>query len=121
MPKGFRMTKPPMPFAAGLTGNMRSRWSWMILALTRQCSVNFALGYCWVGYKAHLTETCDEDKPRLITQVETTLATIPDHEVIDQLHEHLEAKDLLPSQHLVDAGYINSDLLVRHPKICLFI
>jgi transposase len=67
----------------------------------------------WIGYKAHLTETCDEDKPRLITQVETTLATIPDHEVIDQLHEHLEAKDLLPSQHLVDAGYINSDLLVR--------
>jgi transposase len=67
----------------------------------------------WVGYKAHLTETCDEDKPHLITQVETTLATVPDHDVVDQLHEHLEAKDLLPSQHLVDAGYINSEKLVR--------
>ena len=25
----------------------------------------------WVGYKVHLTETCDEDKPHVITQVET--------------------------------------------------
>lgn len=29
----------------------------------------------WVGYKAHLTETCDEDLPLVITNVETTLAT----------------------------------------------
>jgi transposase len=67
----------------------------------------------WVGYKAHLTETCDDDKPRLITQVETTPATLPDHEVIDDLHKKLEAQELLPRQHLVDAGYINADLLVR--------
>ncbi len=26
-------------------------------------------GLAWVGYKAHLTETCDEDRPQLITQV----------------------------------------------------
>src|SRR5260370_28146405 len=25
----------------------------------------------WIGYKAHFTETCDEDLPRLITQVTT--------------------------------------------------
>lgn len=31
----------------------------------------------WVGYKVHLTETCDEDLPHLITHVETTRATIP--------------------------------------------
>jgi transposase len=28
----------------------------------------------WVGYKVHLTETCDEGQPRLITHVETSLA-----------------------------------------------
>jgi transposase len=27
----------------------------------------------WVGYKVHLTETCDADLPNLITHVETTL------------------------------------------------
>lgn len=70
----------------------------------------------WTGYKAHVTETCDEDKPRLITQVETTLATVPDHQVIDQVHEHLKAKEMLPGQHLVDGGYINAELLVRSQR-----
>ncbi|MDP9476182.1 MAG: hypothetical protein M3R38_10955 [Actinomycetota bacterium] len=31
----------------------------------------------WVGYKAHLTETCDKDGPNLITHVETTPSTSP--------------------------------------------
>lgn len=70
-------------------------------------------GTTWVGYKAHLTETCDDKTPRLITQVETTLATVPDHEVIDELPHHLAAKALLPREHWVDGGYINAELLVR--------
>jgi transposase len=61
----------------------------------------------WIGYKAHLTETCDEDKPRLITEVETTVATVPDHEVVDEVHQKLSAKQLLPADHLLGAGYIN--------------
>jgi transposase len=32
----------------------------------------------WVGYKVHFTETCDEDRPNLIVNVETTPATTPD-------------------------------------------
>lgn len=47
----------------------------------------------WIGYKVHFTETCDEDLPRLITQVTTTIAPTPDrqalaevHPVLDQLH-----------------------------------
>jgi transposase len=32
----------------------------------------------WTGYKVHLTETCDDDAPHRITQVETTPATTPD-------------------------------------------
>ncbi len=67
----------------------------------------------WVGYKAHLTETCDEDKPRLITEVETTEASVPDHQVVDEIHQKLSAKQLLPAIHLMDAGYINADLIVR--------
>jgi transposase len=38
----------------------------------------------WVGYKAHLTETCDDDLPCLITHVETTASTLQDVEVVDQ-------------------------------------
>ncbi|MYS85350.1 hypothetical protein GTZ85_35360 [Streptomyces sp. SID5474] len=32
----------------------------------------------WDGYKVHLTETCEQDAPNLVTQVETTVATVPD-------------------------------------------
>jgi transposase len=70
-------------------------------------------GQGWVGYKAHLTETCDEDKPRLITEVETTAATVPDAEVVEQVHKKLAAKQLLPTDHLLDGGYIDADQLVR--------
>jgi transposase len=34
----------------------------------------------WTGYTVHLTETCDRDLPHLITNVETTPATIGDVE-----------------------------------------
>ena len=37
----------------------------------------------WVGYKAHLTETCDEDRPHLIVNVETTPATTPDDNMVE--------------------------------------
>ncbi|MGK7877716.1 MAG: transposase [Xenococcaceae cyanobacterium] len=30
----------------------------------------------WTGYKVHLSETCDEDSPHLITYVETTLTRV---------------------------------------------
>ena len=32
----------------------------------------------WTGYKVHLSETCDEQLPHLITNVHTTVATTQD-------------------------------------------
>jgi len=59
----------------------------------------------WVGYKVHLTETCDDIFPHLITRVETTVATIPDDQVVAKIHTDLADKDRLPSQHIIDTGY----------------
>ena len=42
----------------------------------------------WTGYKVHLTETCEEDHPNLITNVATTVATVPDTELLDPIHAH---------------------------------
>jgi transposase len=67
----------------------------------------------WTGYKVHLTETCEENQVHLLTHVETTIATVPDSEVTASIHETLAKKDLLPDDHLVDAGYVDADLLVR--------
>jgi transposase len=62
----------------------------------------------WRGYKAHLTETCEDNQPLLITNVETTPSPTQDVSVTETIHEHLEEKDLLPEQHLVDSGYVDA-------------
>lgn len=67
----------------------------------------------WRGDAVHLTETCDEDVPHLITNVATTPATTADHRMTSVMHEHLAARDLLPGEHLLDAGYMSADHLVR--------
>lgn len=66
----------------------------------------------WVGDKVHVTETCDEDGPRLITNVETTLAPPADGKATTPIHEALKAKDLLPDAHIVDTAYVDAELLV---------
>jgi transposase len=66
----------------------------------------------WVGYKVHFTETCDEDRAHLIVNVETTPATTPDDNMIEEVHESQEPRDLLPGEHLVDKGYTDSRVLV---------
>lgn len=66
----------------------------------------------WAGYKVHLTETCDEERPHLITHVETTVATTYDGAVTETIHAALEAKALLPEEHIVDSGYLDAEVLV---------
>jgi transposase len=56
----------------------------------------------WKGYKVHFTETCDE----------TALATRQDVAAPEPIHAALADKGLLPSEHLMDAGYVYADLLV---------
>ncbi|WP_330254551.1 IS1182 family transposase [Nocardia sp. NBC_00565] len=66
----------------------------------------------WNGYKVHLTETCEPDAPHLITQVATTPAPVPDMVMTAAIHAGLAERDLLPEVHLVDAGYVDADLLI---------
>jgi transposase len=66
----------------------------------------------WTGYKVHLSETCNEGLPRLITQVETTAAPEADSAVTPTIHMRLNDKGLLPALHIVDTGYLDAELLV---------
>ena len=70
----------------------------------------------WTGYKVHLTETCDEELPHLITDVQTTPAPAADFDMPPKIQSDLAARDLLPSEHIVDAGYVTADHLVTSPK-----
>jgi len=70
----------------------------------------------WIGYKAHLTETCDEDLPHLVTQVETTIATGTDYEALPRVQEELERRELLPAEQFADAGYVAAENLVTSQR-----
>lgn len=66
----------------------------------------------WVGYKVHITETCEDDLPLLITNVATTAAPVPDGTATPQIHAALQQRALLPGTHIVDTGFLDAELLV---------
>jgi hypothetical protein len=77
----------------------------------------------WCGYKVHLTETCDPAPEaeaeaeagvlplRLITDVLTTQASVPDVKATLPVQRTLAERGLTPAEHYLDAGYSSADLL----------
>ncbi|OEJ23584.1 hypothetical protein AR457_32700 [Streptomyces agglomeratus] len=66
----------------------------------------------WTGYWLHLTETCDDETPRLITDVATATAADGDSEALPGIHTRLAERKLLPTEQLVDSGYVTAGTLV---------
>src|SRR3989440_5189003 len=66
----------------------------------------------WTGYKVHMTETCEEDAPHLITHVATTAAATTDEAMTETIHADLQQTDLSPRHHLLDTRYITAPILV---------
>ena len=93
----------------------------------------------WGGYKVHFTETCDApapapasdsgrgsgagqgsrrgEIPNLITNVATTVATVPDSAMTATIHQQLADKNLLPAEHLVDSGYPSAEIIVQAARL----
>jgi transposase len=67
----------------------------------------------WTGDKVHLTESCEEDLPHLITDVQTTPAPRSDFEMTPQIQASLAEHELLPNEHLCDMGYVTAEHLVN--------
>ncbi len=78
----------------------------------REARYSWKRATSWTGYKVHLTETCDEDTPHLLTDVTTTPATTADNTVTAAIQAQLAQRDLLPRIQFVDTGYMTSDHLV---------
>ncbi len=66
----------------------------------------------WTGYKVHITESCDEETPHLVTDVQTTPATTSDFEMVPRIQAILAQQERLPSDHFVDAGYVTTNHLI---------
>jgi transposase len=69
-------------------------------------------GTKWTGYIVHVSETCDDDTPNLLTNMFTTDASVHEARCTAQIQQALVDKRLSPGQHLVDAAYVGADLLV---------
>jgi hypothetical protein len=79
-------------------------------------------GHGWSGYTVHLTETCDNipnsddddgaQPPNLITNVTTTHAAVADSTMTVPIHQELAERELLPAEHLMDAGYASAAHIV---------
>ncbi len=70
----------------------------------------------WVGYKVHVTETCDDDLPHLITDVGTTIAPASDVDQLVPIQERLASRQLPPVEHVVDTGYMRTSNLVASQR-----
>ncbi|HEX6013301.1 MAG TPA: IS1182 family transposase [Geminicoccaceae bacterium] len=69
-------------------------------------------GTSWIGYVVHLSESCEDDGAHLITHAMTTIATVHEARCTAVIHQALLAKGLVPAEHLVDAAYVDAELLV---------
>ncbi len=65
-----------------------------------------------LGYRAGCLPYCDANRPDLIVQVLTTSATTQDSVMGPTIQQDLADRDLLPGTHLLDTGYVDSQLLV---------
>jgi hypothetical protein len=66
----------------------------------------------WTGYMVHVSETCEPTTPHLLTQVYATTAAVHEAQCTAPIHEVLDAKELAPREHCVDAAYVSAALLV---------
>jgi transposase len=71
----------------------------------------------WVGYKVHLTESCDKGLPHLITHVHTTPATATDVKQLGVIQDGLAHSELVPAEQFADAAYVcGSTLVASHAR-----
>ncbi len=54
-----------------------------------------------------------EDLPRIVTRVDTTPAHLSDVAQTQKVHGDLHRRNLLPKEHMADAGFVDADLLVK--------
>ncbi|MFE5540763.1 hypothetical protein ACFQ78_34200 [Streptomyces sp. NPDC056519] len=59
-----------------------------------------------------MTETCDDETPRLITVVATANVADGDSGALPGIHSRLTERKFLPAEQLVDSGYVTASTLV---------
>jgi transposase len=63
-----------------------------------------------------MTESCDDDAPPLMTQVETTPGPVADGEGTPHRHQARAHKGMLPATPMVDTGDLDAEFLVTSQR-----
>lgn len=71
----------------------------------------------WLGYKTHLTETCMEGFPRLITNALTTHAAVDDTKALPEIHKSVKNRGFGMNKHYLDAGYTDVDDMLNDEEL----
>jgi len=71
----------------------------------------------WIGYKMQVTETCDDDLPHLIVDLEPTEALANDSPELRNVQARLEKQGTLPGEQQVDQGYMSGKNLVKSAEL----
>lgn len=67
----------------------------------------------WCGTMVHITETCDPDRPNIITDVREVPATDADVAHLIEMQEYLTAIGRQPQDHLVDGADVSAEHVAR--------
>jgi transposase len=67
----------------------------------------------WVGYKTHITETCDEGLPSVIVDTEVTDATEGDNDQLPEIQARLAERGIQPREQIVDQSYMSGPNLAQ--------
>ena len=70
----------------------------------------------WVGYRVHITETCEDGLPNIVTDVQTAPGPVADGDATPIIHEALKERNLLPETQFVDTGYLDAELLAQSKR-----
>jgi len=78
-------------------------------------------GQGWIGYKIQVTESCDDDRPHLVVDLEPTAALDNDSPELAHIQARLQKQGTTPSEQYVDQGYMSGKNLVNSAElgICL--
>jgi transposase len=68
------------------------------------------------GYKLQLTEVASEDGPAIITDIEVVASCAYDGASVEPIHARLKERGLLPSEHLLDRGFVNGKTLTESSR-----
>ena len=71
---------------------------------------------CGPETSVHLTETCEETLPHVIPHVATTPAPKTDEAMTEVIQAEVHQAAVPPGEHVLDAGYMSSRVLVNSHK-----